>query len=305
MLGLQYLLIRHLLDVMHCEMNLAKNFLKTITGKKDTVKVRRDLQRRNIRRNLWLTPNPRKPVKMLKPRAPYVLSEDEFEKFATCIESLRTPSGFCSQLGKCIRKKNFGGLKSHDYHILMQQVMPLALRGLLKPGPRMAVMRMCKVFRRLCTKVYNPADFPSLEADVAESMALLEIEFPPSFFDVMTHLPYHLARELDLCGPVSARWMYPIERYMKVLKDHVRNMARPEACMAEGYLKDECLGFVTEHLQRFEGTQRRVWDADEEYGDAEDVLQGAGKTYVLSSELRDIAHQYVLANASIMQEFHA
>jgi hypothetical protein len=28
---------------MHCEMNLAKNFLKTITGQKDTVKVRRDL----------------------------------------------------------------------------------------------------------------------------------------------------------------------------------------------------------------------------------------------------------------------
>jgi hypothetical protein len=36
----QYLLIRNTLDVMHCEMNLAKNFLKTITGKKDTIKVR-------------------------------------------------------------------------------------------------------------------------------------------------------------------------------------------------------------------------------------------------------------------------
>ena len=45
----QGLLIRYTLDAMHCEMNLAKNFLKTITGKKDTIKVRRDLQRRNIR----------------------------------------------------------------------------------------------------------------------------------------------------------------------------------------------------------------------------------------------------------------
>jgi hypothetical protein len=44
-----------MLDVMHCEMNLAKNFLKTISGTKDTVKVRRDLERRNIRRHLWLT----------------------------------------------------------------------------------------------------------------------------------------------------------------------------------------------------------------------------------------------------------
>ncbi len=68
----------------------------------------------------------------------------------------------------------------------------------------MAIMRMCMVFRHLCMKVYNPANFASLEVDVAKSMALLEIEFPPSFFDIMTHLPYHLVKELDLYGTVSA-----------------------------------------------------------------------------------------------------
>jgi hypothetical protein len=41
-------------------------------------------------------------------------------------------------------------------------------------------MRMSKVYRRICTKFYNLADFESLEVDVAESMALLEMEFPPS-----------------------------------------------------------------------------------------------------------------------------
>ena len=52
----------------------------------------------------------------------------------------------------------------------MQQVMPVALCGMMKPGPRMAIMRMCRIFCRLGTKVYNLLDFPSLEADVAESM---------------------------------------------------------------------------------------------------------------------------------------
>ena len=290
---------------MHCEMNLAKNFLKTITGKKDTVKVRRDLQRRNIRRHLWLTPSPRNPAKMVKLAAPYVLTHAEFESFVRCIESLKTPTGYSSDLGKHLRKKNFGGLKSHDYHVLMQQIMPLALRELMQPGPRMAIMRMSKVFHRTCTKVYDPHDFPSLQADVAESMALLEMEFPPSFFDIMTHHPLHLVQELDLCGPVSARWMYPVERYMKTLKGHVRNMARPEACMAEGYLKDECIGFVTKYLQTFDVRDRRVWDVDEEYGDAEDVLQGGGKAYVMPIALRDVAHQYVLANVSCMQQRYA
>jgi hypothetical protein len=280
-------------------MNLAKNFLKTICGNKDTVKVRRDLQRRNIRKHLWLTANSGKGGKIMKPQASYVLTPEEFELFVKTIETLKMPSGYSSTLGKHIRGKQFGSLKSHDYHILMQQIMPLALRGLLKPRARMAVMRICKIFRRICTKVYNPADFESLQVDVAESMALLEMEFPPSFFDIMTHLPYHLVQELDLCRPVSTRWMYPIERYMKTLKGYVRNMARPEASMAEGYVKDECIGFVTEYLQSFDIVHRRVWDADEEYGDAEEAVEGAGKP--LSSALRDTAHNYVLRNVAVMQ----
>jgi hypothetical protein len=199
---------------------------------------------------------------MLKPTVPYVLNDDEFKVFVNIIENLKTPSGHSSNLGKYICSKKFGGLKSHDYHVFMQQLLPLGLRSLLQPGPRMAVMRMSKVYRRICTKVYNPTEFESLQADVAESMAesmaLLEMEFPLSFFEIMTHLPYHLVQELDLCGPVSTRWMYPVERYMKTLKGYVRNMARPEASMAEGYLKDECLGFVTEYLQRFDVVHRRV-----------------------------------------------
>jgi hypothetical protein len=120
-------------------------------------------------------------------------------------------------------------------------------------------MRMCKIFRRICTKVYNPAKFESLQVDITESMALLKMEFPSSFFDIiMTHLLYHLVQELDLYGPVNTRWMYPVERYMKALKGYVQIMARPEAFMAEGYIKNECIGFVTKYLQRFNVVHRQV-----------------------------------------------
>jgi hypothetical protein len=230
---------------MHCEMNIAKNFLKTITGKKYTVKVCRDLQRRGIRRHLWLVPNPRRGGKMLKPAAPYVLSDREFEVFAHILESVKMSSGYASNFGKHICSKKYGALKSHDYHVFIQNLLPLAIRGLLHPTARAAVMRMCKVYRRICSKVYDPSQFQSLLNDVAESMAQLEMEFPPSFFDVMTHLPYHIVEELDMYGPVSTRKMYPVERYMKTLKNYVWNIARPEASMAEGYVKDECNVFIT------------------------------------------------------------
>ena len=100
-------------------MNLSKNFLKTISGKKDIVKVRQDLRRRNIGPHLWLTQSARNPNKIMKPVTPYVLSKSEFKAFVSCIESLKTPTGYYSVLGKHLQKKNFGGLKSHDYHVLM------------------------------------------------------------------------------------------------------------------------------------------------------------------------------------------
>ncbi|BBH06975.1 hypothetical protein Prudu_018761 [Prunus dulcis] len=38
-----------------------------------------------------------------------------------------------------------------------------------------------------------------------------------------------------------ARWMYPFERYMKVLKGYVQNRTRPEGCIAERYIAEEAL----------------------------------------------------------------
>lgn len=85
----------------------------------------------------------------------------------------------------------------------------------------MAMMRVSKVFRRICFKVWDPFEIDSLQNDVAIILVLIEMYFPPSFFDIMTHLLYHLVDELDICGPYSIRWMYPIERYMKTLKLYV------------------------------------------------------------------------------------
>ena len=161
-----------------------------------------------------------------------MLLEKEYEQFAETMASVKLLSSYSSSFGKHIKAKKFGSFKLHNYHMIMQQLMPLALRGLLKPRPYMAIMQMCKVFRKIYTKVYNPTKFNSLQLDVIESMALLEMEFPQSSFDIMTHHPYHLVQKLNLCGPLSTRWMYPVEKYMKTLKNYVQNMARSKACMA-------------------------------------------------------------------------
>ncbi|GJW64215.1 reverse transcriptase domain-containing protein [Tanacetum coccineum] len=55
--------------------------------------------------------------------------------------------------------------------------------------------------------------------------------------------------EAILGGPVYMRWMYPFERYMKKLKNYVRNKARPEGCIAEGYIAEEALTFCSHYLR--------------------------------------------------------
>ncbi|KAL3681546.1 hypothetical protein R1sor_024502 [Riccia sorocarpa] len=157
--------------------------------------------------------------------------------------------------------------------------------------------------RHLCVKVWNPSDYNSLREEVAITMCLLEMHFPPSFFDIMTHLVVHLVEELDICGPVATRWMYPMEWYLGHLKRSVRSSARPEACMAEGYIMEEALGFTAEYMTQFEPVRVRVWDQEEEDGISNEVLEGKKSTRILTECERDLAHRYVLQNTTCMQQY--
>ena len=149
-------------------------------------------------------------------------------------------------------------------------------------------------------KVWDPSGYAKLKEDVILVLCDLEMYFPPAFFDVMTHLLVHIVEELDLYGPVSAHWMYPLERYMKLLKDHVWTYYRPEASMALGYIKDETMGFLTEYMGEFEHVKSRVWKAHEEEETIAVVLEGAATRLHITRNVRDVAHEYVLQNTLLM-----
>ncbi|GJX60304.1 putative reverse transcriptase domain, ribonuclease H-like domain, aspartic peptidase domain protein [Tanacetum coccineum] len=73
--------------------------------------------------------------------------------------------------------------------------------------------------------------------------AMFELIYPPAFFDIMVYLVIHLPIEALEGGPIHPRWMYQFERYMKKLKGYVRNKAKPEGSIAEGYVAEEALTF--------------------------------------------------------------
>ena len=73
--------------------------------------------------------------------------------------------------------------------------------------------------------------------------------FPLAFFDIMIHLIVHLVKEIKCCSPVYLRWMYPVERYMKILKGYTKNLHRLEAFIVERYIAEEAIEFCSEYIE--------------------------------------------------------
>jgi hypothetical protein len=179
--------------------------------------------------------------------APYVLQLEEKKTFIHIIEELKTPISYLSTFKKQIHMgtSKLKGLKAHDYHVLMQQILPLCVHTLMPRGLRLDIIRMSQVFQRLCAKPIDPSMMNDLKQKATNTLCLLEKEFPPYFFNIMTHFMVHLMAKVDLCGHVHIQWMYPMERYMKSLKTYVWNIPRLKGSMVEGYTMEEAIGFCT------------------------------------------------------------
>lgn len=90
---------------------------------------------------------------------------------------------------------------------------------------------------------------------------------------------------------------YPLERYLSVLKNYARTRARPEAAMAQGYMFDESLGFVTEYLDFYSHTRKRIWDSEEEAKNVGEVLEGKANSRELTAPEVTAIHVYVIENS--------
>jgi hypothetical protein len=295
----QDLPIRNLIDVMHVERNVCENLLGFLFGSKDTAAVRRDLEEQDIRPHLHIHQRGVEGDNYVKPPAPYVLTADEQRQFLEQVASISVPTGYSANLKKHIIKKKLGSMKSHDFHIMLQYILPVCLRHLMHPSPRQAIIMLGRLFEQLCLKVINtdPRAMHELKTFAAGTMCLLEIWFPPAFFDISVHLVIHLVDQMEICGPVSNCWCYPLERYMSVMKSFVRTRARPEAAIANGYSYYESLGFCSEYFQLQDMMLRKVWDDAEEPEDAGEVLLGGSTPKLLSIRERHMIHSWIIRNS--------
>ncbi|CAM8947131.1 unnamed protein product [Rhodiola kirilowii] len=216
---------------MYVEKNICESLLSTllnILGKtKDGVKARLDMLEMNICTKLAHEPRGQRTY---LPPSCTTLSKSEKTNLCGCLRGVKVPYGFSSNIDSLVSMKNLrlNNLKSHGWHTLMQQLLPIAIKGILSSKVRAAVQRLCIIFSSLCAKVTEISELDGLQKQIVVTLCQLEMFFPPIFFDIMVHLTIHLVRELRILGPVHMRWMYPFERCMKVLKSYVRNRQSPE-----------------------------------------------------------------------------
>ncbi|XP_015166236.1 uncharacterized protein [Solanum tuberosum] len=311
-------LLRHNLDFMHIEKNICDNIIYTLlddkSKSKDNANARKDLREMRIRPDLWLKDDGSYNLVVFS-----LMTDnkkvDTKKLFLTTLKNIKVPDGYSSNISRCVdlaQKKNYG-LKSHDSHVLLEQLLPLAIRNVLPNHVVTVLVEFSSFFRALSSKTLNPSELDILQERFIITLCHLEMLFPPSFFTVMVHLSVHLVDEAKLGGPVHYRNMYPVERELGYCKPYVRNKSQPEGCIAEGHIAEKTLTFCSWYIEDIEtrfNRPRRVRDEPTDMPSGMSSLfpqlgkpASASENFPLNPMQKLQAHRYVLLNCAIVTPF--
>ncbi|GKF50849.1 hypothetical protein Tco_0147316 [Tanacetum coccineum] len=123
-----------LVDFMHVEKNVCDSLVGTllnVPGKtKDGMNARLDVAELGIKPELLAR---QEEDKTTLPPAGYTLTNAEKDIFCETLHNIKVPEGYCSNFSSLVSLKDrkLIGLKSHDYHMLMQEFLPIAIRSIM------------------------------------------------------------------------------------------------------------------------------------------------------------------------------
>jgi hypothetical protein len=163
-------------------------------------------------------------------------------------------------------KKIFSGMKSHDCHIMMMQILPVAIRGIMEPHVRQTVNGLCHFFDVITQKSISVKKLGRLQEEIVTIRNELEMYFPPAFFDIMVHLLVHIVNDIEDLGLAFLHNMIAFERMNGIIKAYVRNRAHPNGSIVQGFLTEECISFCKNYLNEENtpvgNTGKRAMDVD-------------------------------------------
>jgi hypothetical protein len=242
----------HNIDVMHTEKNVAEIIFSTMFDiaekTKDNVKARVDQELLCDRPKLKMQP-PKGGKNWRKPKASFVLTRDQRREILLWFKTLMFPDGYAANLKRAanLDTLRLNGMKSHDWHIWLERILPVMIRGYIPEEDWLVLAELSYFFRVLCAKELSVQVVKDMEKLVPVLLCKLEMIFPPGLFVPMMHLIIHLPSEALLNGTVQPRWCYGPERMMKKLREKCKNKAKIEPSMAQVFLYEEVTNFTTSY----------------------------------------------------------
>ncbi|XP_054785879.1 uncharacterized protein LOC129292331 [Prosopis cineraria] len=285
-------LIRHNLDVMHIEKNVFDNIFNTVMdvkGKtKDNEKAREDLSTYCNRPELALF---KSVGKTMKPKATYTLTKQQRKLVCEWIKNLRLPDGHASNLSKCVDMENCKllGMKSHDCHVFLQRLLPIAFKDLLPEAIWNALTEISLFFKDICSTIITVEQMQKLEENIVVTICKLEKFFPPAFFDSMEHFLFTYLMKQELVDPFSI-----------------------DGCI---HLKEETSTFCAHYFEPHVQTKLNKIDRNDDHSEVDcpdgclsifrhpGRTAGKGKTQFLTNDEFNVASIYVLLNCEEIQPF--
>ncbi|CAO2832450.1 unnamed protein product [Amaranthus hypochondriacus] len=86
------------------------------------------------------------------PNAPYIMSSEEKMRFLRVLKHIKVPDGYTSNISCCVnlKERKLFNMKSHDCHILMHDLLPIALRAAKDTDILDIISSLSCFFKELC-----------------------------------------------------------------------------------------------------------------------------------------------------------
>jgi len=119
-----------------------------------------------------------------KPRASFMLEKNAQLLVYKWFKSLRFPDGHALNISRLVNTEEckLYVMKSHDCHVFMQTLIPLAFRDLLPKGIWDALTEISHFFRDICSSKLNVNHIEMLETNIIEPNMQTWDDIPPIIF---------------------------------------------------------------------------------------------------------------------------
>jgi hypothetical protein len=186
------LILPHNIDLMHQKCNIAESIISmcfdVIGFSKDNINARKDLAA--ICNRPSLEPKRNAKGNMKRPWALYCLKPAKRKEILSWLKKLKFSDRYTCNIKWAVNISTgkLNGLKSHDYHIIIERLMLVIFRGYFNINIWKIFIELNYFYRQICAKHVSKVIMQKLEKEIAVLVCKIEKIFPTGWFNVKVHL---------------------------------------------------------------------------------------------------------------------